>query len=118
MVNRPPGRRSLALESRARLSGPSTSDDPPTTGKTRSAPGGLLPFKSGGFEAAIATGTPVVPIGIVGSGRVIERGGFRVRPGWIRVRIGEPIETGAGGETDRAALAARAQAAAAELMRG
>jgi 1-acyl-sn-glycerol-3-phosphate acyltransferase len=85
---------------------------------TRSAPGELLPFKSGGFEAAIATGAPVVPIAIRGSGRVIERGGFRVRPGWIRVTIGQPIETVGFLESGRAALAAAAQEAVAELLEG
>jgi 1-acyl-sn-glycerol-3-phosphate acyltransferase len=85
---------------------------------TRSAPGELLAFKSGGFEAAIATSTPVVPIAIVGSGRVIERGTFRVRPGRIRGRIGAPIDAARFVESGRAALAAQAQAAVAELLEG
>lgn len=61
---------------------------------TRSAPGELGRFKAGGFAAVLDTpalAVDVVPVGIVGAGRILPRGGFKVRPGRVEVRFGEPI---------------------------
>ncbi len=60
---------------------------------TRSRDGQLLPFKKGAFVLASTAGVPIVPIAIEGSGRCMPAGGFRVRPGVIRVKLGEPIPT-------------------------
>jgi len=60
---------------------------------TRSACG-MLPFKKGGFVFAIETATPVVPIGISGSARILPRAGWLVRRGGdVRVAIHPPIPT-------------------------
>jgi 1-acyl-sn-glycerol-3-phosphate acyltransferase len=83
---------------------------------TRSRDGRLHPFKSGGFAAALAAGAPVVPVGIVGAGRVLPAGGFRVRPGTIVVRIGVPIATAPFAPDDRAGLARAAEHAVAALL--
>jgi 1-acyl-sn-glycerol-3-phosphate acyltransferase len=40
---------------------------------------------------AIEGGVPIVPIGLLGSRRIMPKGSFRIRPGDITVRIGEPI---------------------------
>lgn len=61
---------------------------------TRSPDGSLQPFKKGGFHLAIQSGAPIVPISISGSRKILPRGSLRIRPGSIRVRIGEPIESG------------------------
>lgn len=58
---------------------------------TRSKTGALLPFKRGGFWLAIETQVPVVPVTIDGSGASLPVGAWRVRPGTIAVRIGQPI---------------------------
>jgi len=58
---------------------------------TRSPDGKLLPFKRGGFLLAVKTKTPVVPVTINGTGKLLARGEWRVRPGSIRVTIGAPI---------------------------
>ncbi len=60
---------------------------------TRSRDGQLLPFKKGAFVLATTAGVPVVPVAVEGSGRCMPAGGFRVRPGVIRVKVGEPIPT-------------------------
>jgi 1-acyl-sn-glycerol-3-phosphate acyltransferase len=53
----------------------------------------LLPFKKGGFVLAIETGTPIVPIAIVGTEAVMPKRSLRIESGTVEVRIGEPIET-------------------------
>jgi 1-acyl-sn-glycerol-3-phosphate acyltransferase len=58
---------------------------------TRSPDGKLLPFKRGGFLLAVTTKTPIVPVTINGTGKLLARGEWRVRPGAIRVVIGAPI---------------------------
>jgi 1-acyl-sn-glycerol-3-phosphate acyltransferase len=75
------------------------------------------PFKGGAFQAAIEAGVPVVPIAIEGSGAVLPPSGFQVRPGMIRVRIGEPIPTVGLQSRERQKLARRAHDAVAALLR-
>jgi len=85
---------------------------------TRSRDGELRAFKGGVFQAAIAAHVPVVPIAIQGSGAVLPPAGFRVRPGTIRVRIGQPIATPDHPHAqDRQQLAQHAREAVAALMR-
>ncbi len=60
---------------------------------TRSRDGSLLPFKKGAFVLAAAAGVPIVPVAIEGSGRCMAPDSFRVRPGLIRIKLGEPIPT-------------------------
>ncbi|MBF0507940.1 MAG: 1-acyl-sn-glycerol-3-phosphate acyltransferase [Deltaproteobacteria bacterium] len=60
---------------------------------TRSLDGQLLPFKPGGFLLAIKSQRPIVPVGISGSARVLPGKSLRLRPGWIKVALGRPIET-------------------------
>jgi 1-acyl-sn-glycerol-3-phosphate acyltransferase len=76
---------------------------------------GLRPFKLGPFEAAVATGRPLVPIGIRGARRVL-RGDSRIpRPGRVEVRIGEPMGFEREGWRAVVALRDRAREAIAEL---
>ncbi|MGH8182395.1 MAG: lysophospholipid acyltransferase family protein [Rhodanobacteraceae bacterium] len=82
---------------------------------TRSRDGTVGPFKGGAFQVALASGVPVVPIAIEGSGTVLPASGFSVRPGTIHVRIGEPIPTAGLHTGDRHALAQRAHDAVAAM---
>ncbi len=59
---------------------------------TRSQDGKLLPFKKGGFVLALQAGVPVIPITIRGSREVLPKGSLRIRPGTIRVAVGDPID--------------------------
>ncbi len=74
---------------------------------TRSRDGSIGPFKSGSFAMAIEAGVPVVPVALSGTGAVLPRTGFRVRPGTIRVRVGRPIPTAGLAQAERARLAER-----------
>ncbi len=74
---------------------------------TRSTTGQLRRFKPGAFRVAISAGVPVVPVVIEGTRQVMPPGGFHIRPGRIRVRLGEPIETRALQPSDGQQLADR-----------
>lgn len=81
---------------------------------TRSRNGRMAPFKGGAFQAAIDAGVEVLPVAIEGAGAVLAPEGlFRVRPGRIVVRIGQPLPTAG---VDRQALAQQAQAAVASML--
>lgn len=83
---------------------------------TRSRSGSVRPFKGGAFQVALQAGVPVVPIAIEGSGMVLPASGFRVRPGKITVRVGEPIPTAGLHAGDRHALAQRAHDAVVAML--
>jgi len=58
---------------------------------TRSRNGTLLRFKKGGMLLALQTGTPIVPVTINGSRKILPAGSWRLRPGMIDVIIGKPV---------------------------
>lgn len=61
---------------------------------TRSADGELGAFRRGAFSLAIETQAVLLPVAIDGGAGVLPRGGRRVHPGTIRIRIapGVPLE--------------------------
>ena len=58
---------------------------------TRSPDGRLLPFKKGAFMLSRTSGVDLLPAAVSGSREVMAKGAWRVRPGTITVRYGEPI---------------------------
>jgi 1-acyl-sn-glycerol-3-phosphate acyltransferase len=60
---------------------------------TRSCDGEINAFKQGAFHLAIKSGVPVVPVSIIGSGLIMPKRSVRIKPGQIKLIIGEPIET-------------------------
>jgi len=58
---------------------------------TRSRDGRLQPFKTGGMQVAMRSGCPIVPVAISGSYEILPRSRIWIRPGHIKVAIGEPI---------------------------
>lgn len=83
---------------------------------TRSPDGRLLPFKSAPFLLAIESGTPVVPVAIEGTGAVLPKGEWRVRPGTVTLRVGRPRETRGLGPADRRRLAEEVRAEVERLL--
>jgi 1-acyl-sn-glycerol-3-phosphate acyltransferase len=83
---------------------------------TRSRTGELLPFKKGGFIMAIKAQAPVVPIGISGARSAMRKGSPVIYPVTVRVRIGEPIETGGMMLDDRDRLVATVRESVAKLL--
>ena len=53
----------------------------------------MLPFKKGGFVMAIKAQVPVVPVALHGTAEAMPRGRFWVKPGVVRVEVGEPVST-------------------------
>jgi len=82
---------------------------------TRAEGHGFLPFKKGAFVLATAAQVPIVPVAIEGSGRCLPRDGFRIRPGTIRVKIGQPIPTTGLTRNDVVTLRDRTRRALADL---
>jgi 1-acyl-sn-glycerol-3-phosphate acyltransferase len=76
---------------------------------TRTPDGGVQPFRTATFAAALDAGAPVVPIAIDGARHVLPRGPFQVRPGLIRISIGEPIPTAGLSRAQRGELTERTQ---------
>jgi 1-acyl-sn-glycerol-3-phosphate acyltransferase len=60
---------------------------------TRSPDGQIHEFKKGGFVTAVRRRIPILPVTVNGSRRVLPKGSLVVKPGKIRVVIGDPIET-------------------------
>jgi len=58
---------------------------------TRGFAGRIRRFKTGGFAAALAANVEVLPVAVSGSALVLPPGGFAVRRGVIRVKVGAPI---------------------------
>lgn len=51
----------------------------------------LQPFKDGAFRIAIDTQLPIVPLVVIGAGRLMPPGKIDIKPGNIKVVTGEPI---------------------------
>ena len=82
---------------------------------TRSLTGDLQPFKNAPFGLAIAAQVPIVPVYVDGTFRILRKGGLRLRPIPIRIRIGAPIPTAGLSPADREGLRDRVRAAILEL---
>jgi 1-acyl-sn-glycerol-3-phosphate acyltransferase len=82
---------------------------------TRSRSGELLPFKNAPFGLAIAAQVPLVPVYVHGTFRILPKGGVRLRPAPIRVRVGAPIATTGLALNERQALRDRARSAVSDL---
>jgi 1-acyl-sn-glycerol-3-phosphate acyltransferase len=73
---------------------------------TRTRTGELGPFKRGAFVAAIETGARIVPVALKGVRELMPRGGLRIRPGTVHIRLLEPVNAEGYGYGDRERLAA------------
>jgi 1-acyl-sn-glycerol-3-phosphate acyltransferase len=71
---------------------------------TRSPDGRILPFKKGPFALALKAGAAICPVTIEGSGKLMPKRSWKIFPGKILVKIGEPIDASKYGEKDRERL--------------
>lgn len=55
--------------------------------------GELQPFKDGAAYVAIKAGVPVVPVGLIGNREVMPVGAALIRPGTVKIYVGQPIPT-------------------------
>jgi len=58
---------------------------------TRTLTGAMGPFKKGPFHVALHTGITIVPIGVLGAFRAKNKNDWRLTPGIVTARFGEPI---------------------------
>jgi 1-acyl-sn-glycerol-3-phosphate acyltransferase len=82
---------------------------------TRSRDGTLHPFKKGGFMLALKAGVPVVPVVVLGTDRIMEKGSLEVGRAEVTVRIGEPIATAGRNPKERDRLMEEVRRAMIEL---
>ncbi len=60
---------------------------------TRSKTGKLQPFKTGGFRLAIESGATIIPLGIVGSNKVMQAKSLKINKGkQVDIYIGKPVD--------------------------
>jgi 1-acyl-sn-glycerol-3-phosphate acyltransferase len=59
---------------------------------TRSRDGRLLPFKKGPFYMAMETGTPVIPITVLGTEKLLPKGKHFVKSGEVTIVFHPPID--------------------------
>jgi 1-acyl-sn-glycerol-3-phosphate acyltransferase len=85
---------------------------------TRSPDGRVGRFKGGVFLLAIRAGRPVVPLTVVGTGRIMRKGELTVRPGTVELIVHDPIETAGWREQDAKLLAQRVRATVARPLGG
>ena len=84
---------------------------------TRSESERMAKFKTGAFLLAIKAQVPVVPVALAGTHPIMPKGRWAIRPGVVRVHVGEPISTAGLLRRDRHDLARRAHDAVEELLR-
>jgi len=59
---------------------------------TRSPDGRVARFKAGSFLLAIEAGLPIVPLAIVGTRHVMQKGRLRTEPGEVRLFVHDPVQ--------------------------
>ena len=85
---------------------------------TRSPTGRLGRFKKGAFVLAIKQQVPVLPVAILGTRQIMEKGSWKIRPGRVTVVVGEPVSTEGLTTRDRDRLSRECRTAVESLMNG
>jgi len=76
----------------------------------------LQPFHDGAFRIAIDTQQPILPITIIGAGKLMPPGTINLRPGRVRIYVGKQIETAGLTSDSTAALKQQTFDAMKEMM--
>ncbi len=83
---------------------------------TRSMDGAIRRFKGGSFLLAIQAGLPIVPLTVIGSRHVMQKGRLRTEPGCVQLVIQEPVPTSSLSTQDARGLAARIEGLIAAIV--
>jgi 1-acyl-sn-glycerol-3-phosphate acyltransferase len=83
---------------------------------TRTRTGALGEFKKGGFHLALRAGVPIVPVALVGTGKLMPPGSYLLRSGAIKVIVGEPIATQGLTDEARVGLSERVRGEVAAML--
>lgn len=83
---------------------------------TRSQTGEMQPFKEGISLLAIRSGTPIVPVAVLGTQAVMPSKALTITPGEVELLIGEPIDVSRYEVKQRAELTARLESAVRALL--
>lgn len=83
---------------------------------TRSSTGRLLPFKKGGFQLALQSQMPIVPIAIEGTHAILPKHSRQLTSGHIRIHIFKPVPTAGLKSSDRDALMEQVRAPLAAIL--
>jgi 1-acyl-sn-glycerol-3-phosphate acyltransferase len=51
----------------------------------------MQPFKEGAFRIAVDTNQPILPLAVIGAGRLMPPGKGKIYPGVIKIIVGDPI---------------------------
>jgi 1-acyl-sn-glycerol-3-phosphate acyltransferase len=84
----------------------------------RSPDGTIQPFMPGAFYAAIKAGVEVVPIALVGLWEILPMNTYHIKPGPIRMIVGQPVGVEDHGPRDADKLSAMVQQQIEELYYG
>ena len=83
---------------------------------TRSRTGELGEFKKGAFVAAVESGSRILPVALSGTRELMPKGRFAIRPGTVRVRVLDSVDTGSYSYADRDRLIAEVKGRIAEAL--
>jgi 1-acyl-sn-glycerol-3-phosphate acyltransferase len=85
---------------------------------TRSRTGELGDFKRGAFVAALESGSRILPVALEGTREMMPRGRLKIRPGTVRVRVLDPVDTGSYSYAERDRLAREVRSRIAKALAG
>ena len=85
---------------------------------TRSRTGELGEFRRGGFVVAIEAGSRIVPLTLVGARDLMPKGGLRIRPGSVRIRVLAPVDARGYSYEDRGRLIGEVRSRIAAALAG
>jgi 1-acyl-sn-glycerol-3-phosphate acyltransferase len=83
---------------------------------TRSRTGSLGDFKKGGFVVALDAGSRIIPVALKGVRELMPRGGLRIRPGIVRVKVLDPVDAGRYSYEDKDRLIAQVRGSIAAAL--
>lgn len=85
---------------------------------TRTRSGELGEFKKGAFVVAMDAGSRIVPVALSGLRERLPRGGFRIRPGVVHVKVLDPVDAGSYSYDERDRLIAEVRGRIAGALAG